>query len=97
MANKESVVFTGSMMDGIDGNLVTWCGLPPLTDEQWDKVWGQTSEYSILSECSNAFIETTPDYDEVPGYTDEFYDVITNDVDGLKREVRQIIQRLLDG
>ena len=95
--NQEVLVFSGSVMNGLrtpDGemaDLVKWCGLPSLNDEQHDRLWGGTTDNRIIEDCAYADIEVTGEIDEIPGQSDEFFDVKTNDVEKLKHEVRETI------
>ena len=98
MSNKDEIlVFTGSVMDGLtnlDGtfvDLVTRSGLKELADDQTDKLWNETTDYRIVRDCMTAHIEYTHETDEVPGQSDEFSDITTNDFDALKQEVRERI------
>ena len=36
--SQEKVIFEGSLMDGVNKDLLTWCGLS-LTDEDDEKIW----------------------------------------------------------
>lgn len=47
----------GSYIDGLDFDLVEWCGLPPLTDEEYDKVWNSMTDIGIIKDCFNADVE----------------------------------------
>ena len=85
-------------MDGIDIDLVEWCGLAPLTDDQWDRVWGNASPITILENCIYAEWETTAEFDEMPGFSDRYFKITVDnseDLDTLKQEVREQVEKLL--
>ena len=95
------MVFTGSLMDGLrtpDGpfaDLVQWCGLPELTDNEHDKLWGATSDISIIQNCAYADWEDTGEDDTKPMQSDSYFNITTTNIEKLKEEVRQQIQDLL--
>ena len=69
------VVSRGSAVDRADVDLVSWCGLPDLTDQQHDALWGELNPQCLLELCDHAEILITGDSDELPGYSDEYYKV----------------------
>jgi len=92
-------IMQGSYMDGLNIDLVGWCGLPPLTDEEHDKVWGETNDIEIIRNCLNAEIEETEGPD-VPLMTDTFVYVRVDSEEShkrLKKEVRESLEELRDG
>lgn len=92
------VIMQGSYMDGLDIDLVKWCGLPPLTDEEHDKVWGETSDIQIIQNCINADVEEREGPD-IPLMSDTFVKVTVFSEDeykNLKEEIRECIVDLCD-
>lgn len=84
-------------MDGPDIDLVSYCGLPDLSDHENDLLWGQTSPISLLEACPSAFLDWQ-DEDEaidVPLYTDRTFKVFTNSEESLQREIRDQIRDYL--
>jgi hypothetical protein len=92
------LVMQGSFMDGLDIDLVEWCGLPPLTDEEHVKVWDLTNDIEIIRNCLNADIEEIEGPD-VPLMTDTFVYVRVLNKKGheaLKDEVRECLEDIRD-
>ena len=45
--SQEKVIFEGSLMDGVNEDLPTWCGLS-LIDEDDEKIWEETNPIDLL-------------------------------------------------
>lgn len=90
-------VCIGSNMDGVDLNLVEFAGLPELSDQQHDLVWGVTNSIELLEMCPSAQFDwqDEDDIEHEPLYTDRNFSVATSDVAQLKLELRQQILKLI--
>ena len=88
---EHKVVFFGSLMNGLNVDLVTWCGMDPLSDKQHDLLWGTINEQDLLEECDAAEICFTEETDDQPGYSDAYYEVHCEDEMALKDQVRTAI------
>ena len=95
--SEEKVIFEGSLMDGVNEHLPSWCGLS-LTDEDSDKLWGNTNEIDLLMSCPSIdyYEEEGPD---IPLYSDTYYKFVVssskeliNLKDELKKEILSIIK-----
>jgi hypothetical protein len=93
-------LFVGSYMDGLcnesDGDFVDlaeWAGLK-LNDEQRDRFWDEYNITRLLGDCDSAeiFIDEQVE-DHLPGMNDTYYSVYTNDPEGLKAELREVIRK----
>lgn len=99
----EILVFRGSYVDGLrtpDGeiaDLISWCGLNPLSDEQWDRLWNDTSDNLLIENCAFADITLTHEIDEIPGQSDQFFEVTTNNLERLRGEVKEKILFIISG
>lgn len=92
------LIMQGSHMDGLDIDLVEWCGLPPLSDEEHNKIWGLTNDIEIIKNCLNADVEEIEGPD-VPLMTDtNVYVRVFNEKEHerLKEEVRECLEDLRD-
>ena len=92
------LIMQGSFMDGLDIDLVAWCGLPPLTDEEHDKVWGVTNDIEIMQNCSYADLEEIQGLD-IPLASDTFVYVRVDSEESHKRvkeDVKNTIEDLRD-
>lgn len=87
-------VLTGSLMNGLDDDLLEWCDLRNLSDEDSDRLWDSTTEIEILENCSHAYIVYT-NGPEIPGFTDTYYDIYAENLAALKAEVAEVIARHL--
>jgi len=88
------IVFSGSLMNGLNEDLISWCGLASLTDEEHDSLWGEINEHDLIEQCSAAEICFFDD-DEEPGYSDDYYEVHCEDEQQLKAELKELITSLL--
>jgi hypothetical protein len=92
------LIMQGSYMDGLDIDLVEWCGLPPLNDEERYKVWGETNDIEIMRNCSHADIEEIQGPD-TPLASDTFVYVHVDSEENQKRakeDVKETIKNLRD-
>ena len=85
------IVFRGSVMDGSDVDLVDYCGLPALTDEQHDAIWGEVNETDLLELCDNAEVLFSEGTDDMPGQSDTYYDVLSSNPAAFKEELKKLI------
>jgi len=92
-----TVVCNGSLMDGLPIDLVRYCGLAALSEAQEDLLWAENSDIDLVNQCSSAELVVTGDIDEMPGQSDEFYQLETDDVEKFKGELRQVINSILKG
>lgn len=85
------VIFTGSIVEGLNEDLVSWCGMDSLTDKQHDLLWGTINEQDLLEECGAAEICFIEESDEQPGFSDEYYEVHCENEALLKDQLRKAI------
>ena len=83
-------------MNGLNKDLIAWSGLRALTDEEHDMLWGEINEHDLLERCDAAEICFLRADDELPGYSDEYYEVHCEDQNRLKIELRDLIASLLN-
>lgn len=89
MAHK--VVFLGSLINGLNVDLATWCEIDPLSDKQLDLLWGTINEQDLLEECDAAEICFIEETDDQPGSSDAYYEVHCEDEALLKNQIRKAI------
>ena len=92
-----TVVSNGSLMDGLSIDLVRYCGLAVLFEAQEDLLWAENTDIDLVNQCSSAELVVTGDFDEIPGQSDEFYQLETDDLEKFKGELRQVINAILKG
>jgi antitoxin component YwqK of YwqJK toxin-antitoxin module len=95
--NKE-FVFRGSLMDGVEIDLLGLSGLE-LTDSDVDKIWGDINCSDLLAELDCVEIdlcEIDEDADEIPGQSDSFYEYQCGDKDQFARKLRAWIIKFLE-
>ena len=97
MVNEQVDVCEGSQMDGLDIDLIDYCGLPELSDTEHDKLWGKTNPLDLLESCQWAFFDwqDEDEIENVPLYTDRYFTVTTTDEEKLKQELRETIRKEL--
>ena len=93
MVNKQIDVCEGSQMDGLDIDLIDYCGLPELSDTEHDKLWCKTNPVGLLESCQWASFDwqDEDEIENVPLYTDRYFTVTTTDEEKLKQELREVI------
>lgn len=91
----EKVICTGSLMDGVNINVLTWCGLSDLSDEQQDKIWDTITELELFECCSSCEVIQTGEIDEMPGQSDEFFKIVSSDILKCKSEVRSEVEQII--
>ena len=65
-------------MDGLDVDLVEWCGLEPIPIDKHDDVWSDVDPLNLMLTCiANVSIESK-EGPEIPLYSDVFYKFISN-------------------
>ena len=55
-APRRRLITRGSYMDGLDINLIEWCGLGHLPEEDVDKIYQNTNDIDLINRCSEADI-----------------------------------------
>ena len=95
---KEKVIFEGSLMDGVRGNLPSWSGLS-LTDEEHDIVMDEINQIDLLMRCPSIdyYEEEGPD---IPRFSDTFYKFIVSspeEEENLKEELKKEILSIIQG
>ena len=94
---KEKVIFEGSLMDGVDEDLPSWCGLS-LNDEEQDIVTDEINQIDLLMRCPSIiyYKEEGPD---IPRCSDTYYKFVVDSPQEemnlkaeLKEEILSIIQ-----
>lgn len=103
MAKKAAtLVFTGSCVEGLraaDGSVVDlgrWAGLD-LDDEQADLICDAMSDIAIVKGCRSAIIFEEEHDADMPGQSDRFIEVRSRDVAAFRREVAQIMKKIIEG
>ena len=89
---KEKVIFEGSLMDGVRGDLPSWSGLS-LTDEEHDIVMDEINQIDLLMRCPfiDYYEEEGPD---IPRFSDTFYKFVVcspEEAENLKEELKEEI------
>jgi hypothetical protein len=91
------VICRGSLMDGVDINILTWCGLSELSNIQEERLWEEIGEIELFENCHSCEVIETSEIDEMPGQSDVFIKVVTTDVDTCKNEMRSAIMKRIEG
>ena len=98
---QDGLVFTldgqDDLLRTVDGewiDLWDWCGLSSGSFDK-EELLSNWSQFRLLQYCdSYCYIEPTDLIDEVPGYSCQYYDVKTDNVERLKQKLREAILRL---
>ena len=94
---KEKVIFTGSLMDGVDEDLPSWCGLS-LTDEEHDILTDEINQIDLLMRLPSIdyYEEEGPD---IPRFSDTFYKFVVyspEEEKNLKEELKEEILSIIE-
>ena len=90
-------ICSGSLMDGIDIDLLEWAGID-CTEDESEELWSEYSPIGLLRECANAYIEYSDDdeFDERPGYSDRYFNVeVIGDPNNLKKEIKELFYSVI--
>lgn len=87
----------GSYMDGVNIDVLRWCGLETLTYEEQDNLWEKTTEVGLFENCSSCDVEETLGTEEMPGQSDIFVKVVTSNLSQCKLEIRRKILAIIKG
>ena len=82
-------------MDGLSIDLIKYAEISALSDNEEDLLWSDHTDISIVNECAHAELVVTGEFDEIPGQSDEFYELETNNPNNFKAELRQIISNII--
>ena len=94
---KEKVIFEGSLMDGVRGDLPSWCGLS-LIDEEHDIVMDEINQIDLLMRCPSIVVykEEGPD---IPRFSDTFYEFVVDsprEEENVKSELKEEILSIIE-
>ena len=90
-----TIICTGSLMDGLSINLVKYAGIENLSDSEEEVLWSEHTDISIVEQCSHAELVVTGEFDEMPGQSDEFYELEVSDIKAFKDELKQLIRHII--
>jgi hypothetical protein len=90
-----TTICTGSLMDGLTINLGEYAGIENLSDSEEETLWSEHSDISIVEQCSHAELVVTGELDEMPGQSDEFYELEASDIKAFKDELKQVIESII--
>ena len=90
----EFEVCYGDLMDGLSIDIVKYSGIEPLTDDQSDKLWSETTDISLVEMCDNCELIETGERD-APGASTIFYTLVTEDEKAFKSELRETIKSII--
>ena len=99
-ASRRRLITGGSYMDGLDINLIEWCGLGHLSEEDVEKIYNNTNNIDLIHRCSEADIEEERGPDIVCE-TDIYINVYLHngtdeELKALKAEVKDEFLEILD-
>ncbi|MDB9870036.1 hypothetical protein OAD33_03085 [Alphaproteobacteria bacterium] len=99
-APRRRLITGGSYMDGLDINLIEWCGLGHLSEEDVEKIYNNTNDIDLIHRCSEADIEEERGPDIVRE-TDIYIKVFLHngtdeELEALKAEVKEEFLEILN-
>ena len=84
-------------MDGVNIDVLRWCGLETLTYHEPDNLWEKTTEIRSFDNCLACDVEETLGIEEMPGQSDIFVKVVSSNVSECKMEIRRKILAIIKG
>ena len=87
----ETKVCTADWIDGLSIDIIDYCEIGDLTDEQLEMLWLKYTDISLINSCDDCFMVKTGEFDEVPGQSTEFFLIMTDDERQLKAQIRELI------
>ena len=91
----ETKVCTADWIDGLSIDILKYCEIGPLTAAQKEKLWNECTDISLIRACDECFMIKTGEFDEIPGQSTEYFSVMTDDEDQLKKEIREQIRQVI--
>ena len=85
----EFEVCYGDLIDGLSIDIVKYSGIEPLTDEQSDKLWNETTSISLVEMCNNCELIETGEHD-APGASTIYYSLILQTKKPLKMNFEKL-------
>ena len=83
-------------MDGLDVDLVEWCGLEPIPIDKHDDVWSDVDPLNLMLTCiANVSIESK-EGPEIPLYSDVFYEFIVYNKEEEKALIEEVREEITD-
>ncbi|HIC23927.1 MAG TPA: hypothetical protein EYO84_10900, partial [Planctomycetes bacterium] len=97
LVREEPLVFSGSLMNGPDIDLLRFAGIRfwLFSDEQHDALWSDTSELGLLEECWSVDRDSLGT-NEIPLYSDEYFEFTVSSPIRFQAELRNIISERLN-
>lgn len=95
MANDLIKICNADLMDGLYIDIIEFSDIKKLTEEQKNKLWSKETDLSLIRRCFECELVQTGSRD-VPGYSTEFYNLVTYDVDAFKKELREQIWEVIN-
>ena len=87
----ETRVCTADWIDGLSIDIIDYCEIGDLTEEQLGMLWFRYTDISLINSCDDCFMVKTGEFDEVPGQSTEFFSIMTDDERQLKAQIRELI------
>jgi hypothetical protein len=93
---KDVLICSGTMMEGLDIDIVKYCGIKTLTIEQYDTLHDEVSDLELVISCKHYHFNSHEDPDVVAADDDDFFYLATDNEDAFKKELRAKICAILE-
>ena len=93
----ERIICAGTMIDGLDIDIVKYAGIKNLTAEQYDMLHDEVTDVELLSFCTSYHLNPHEDEDEDVATADDqdFFYLVTDNEEAFKAELRLKICEIL--
>ncbi|MDW3206930.1 MAG: hypothetical protein R8L07_15440 [Alphaproteobacteria bacterium] len=99
--DERDLLFSGSLLNGLtdpdgkDVDIIHWCGVQNLSEEQKERFHEEFSALNVLERCAQADIITDFEVDGFATGSDRYVKVMATDWQALKDELRNEIAEII--
>ena len=93
--STERIICAGTMIDGLDIDIVKYAGIKNLTAEQYDILHDEVTDVELLTFCTSYHLNPHEDEDVATADDQDFFYLVTDNEEAFKAELRLKISEIL--
>ena len=93
--STERIICAGTMIDGLDIDIVKYAGIKNLTAEQYDILHDEVTDVELLTFCTSYHLNPHEDEDVANADDQDFFYLVTDNEEAFKAELRLKISEIL--
>lgn len=93
--STERIICAGTMIDGLDIDIVKYAGIKNLTAEQYDILHDEVTDVELLTFCTSYHLNPHEDEDVANADDQDFFYLATDNEEAFKAELRLKISEIL--